>query len=162
MNITSLLIAVLVAVGIYGGGYFHGRADGGNAVQVKWDAEKQAAEAQAENNRLLRQAAVNQTSRQFAEQAAKDRVVTRTIIKEVEKYVPSTLTLLPGDFRVFHDAAAAGEEIDDTRRADAAPVAPRTVAVTLAENYASSNYDKQRLEALQEIVRASGCFDTHH
>lgn len=66
--------------------------------------------------------------------------------------------MLLGDFRVYHDAAAAGEEIDSTRRAPAAPVAPKDVALTIAENYADSRYDQSRLEALQQIMRASGCF----
>ena len=61
--------------------------------------------------------------------------------------------MLPPGFRLLHDAAAAGEAIDDTRIADAAPVAPAVVARTVAENYASCNDEKQRLATLQDIIR---------
>jgi hypothetical protein len=60
---------------------------------------------------------------------------------------------------MFHDAAAIGQAPPDPGGADVAPVAPKDVALTIAENYADSRYDQSRLEALQEIVRASGCFD---
>jgi hypothetical protein len=108
---------------------------------------------QAETLRLASQHKINQTATKFAEKAAKDRVVTQTIIREVEKYVPSTAPVLSGDFRVFHDAAAAGQEIDDTKRANAAPVKAQTVAATVADNYSACLYDQQRLTALQDIVR---------
>lgn len=152
----GIWLAILLAIAAAGGvGYWRGAKD----VRSEWQAEQLQAERQAEQNRLLRQAAINQPAKRFAEKAAKDRIITQTIIKEVDRYVPNSLPMLPGDFRLYHDAAAAGTPIDDSRRADAAAVAPRAVAVTVAENYASSNYDKQRLEALQQIVRASGCFD---
>lgn len=114
---------------------------------------------QAETLRLAAQSKVSKAGTQFAEKAAKDRVITQVIIKEVDRYVPNSLPMLPGDFRLYHDAAAAGTQVDDSRRADAAPVSPRTVAATVAENYANSRYDQSRLEALQQIVKASGCFD---
>lgn len=154
MNL-KLAAGVLLIAGVF----ISGMKVGHDRVMKDWNAEKLQAEQQAEANRLLRQAAVNKTGKEFAEKAAQTRVITQVVIKEVDKYVPNSLPVLPGDFRLYHDAAAAGTEIDDTRRADAAPVAPRAVAVTVAENYAGSNYDKQRLAALQQIVKASGCFD---
>ncbi|MFC7518681.1 hypothetical protein ACFQUU_27090 [Herbaspirillum sp. GCM10030257] len=156
MNLKAAIALVVftVLVGTHWKVYVMGK----EKVRAEWNADKVAADKQAENNRLLRQAAINKPAAQFAEKVAKDRVITQTIIKEVEKYVPNSIGMLPGGFRVYHDAAAAGEAPDDSSRADAAAVAPQVVAVTIAENYADSNYDKQRLEALQAIVRASGCF----
>lgn len=153
-----LVIAAVLAV-LLAGSHWKAYVMGKDVVRAEWSADKLAAEIQAENNRMLAQANVNKAGKAFAEKAAKSRVIVQTKIVEVEKYVPSTLPLLPGDFRLFHDAAAAGEEIDDSRRIASAPVAPSHVARTVAENYASANYDKQRLEAIQQIIRASGCFD---
>lgn len=157
--ISPRLIAAGVILLALAGTHWKAYVMGKDAVRADWQAEKLAAERQAENNRLLAQSAINKVGKKQAEKAAKDRVIVQTKIVEVEKYVPNTLPVLPGDFRLFHDAAAAGQEIDDSRRADAAPVAPKDVARTLAHNYADANYDKQRLEALQAIVKASGCFD---
>lgn len=116
-------------------------------------------ENKSETLRLAAQFKINRIDSASVAKRQKQAKVDQSILDKVETNVPTTLPLLPGSFRVHHDAAAAGEEIDDTRRADAAPVAPKAVAVTTAENYASSNYDKQRLAALQEMVKASGCFD---
>jgi hypothetical protein len=146
------------AAALAAAGFGAGWQVNGWRINAAWSAEKLAAEQQAENNRLLAQAAVNKAGSAHAKKAAKERVIVQTRIVEVEKYVPSSLPMLPGDFRLYHDAAAAGQEIDDSKRADAAPVAPKDVAVTLAENYAEARYDQGRLTALQEIVRASGCF----
>jgi hypothetical protein len=77
----------------------------------------------------------------------------------MEQNVSSTLPMLPGSFRVQHNAAATGKEARDSSAADADPVAPRTVARTVAKNYHSARKDKERLGQRQAIVRASGCFD---
>lgn len=122
-------------------------------------SEKLAAETQAENNRLLAQSRINKIDRAGAAKAKKQATIDQTILDKVETNVPTTLPMLPGSFRVQHDAAASGQENDNTGAADAAPVAPRTVAKTVTRNYADARSDKERLEELQAIVRASGCFD---
>lgn len=159
MSRYAYLAAGLLTLALLAGSHWKAYVSGKDTIRAEWQAEKLAMEQQAENNRLLAQANINKIDKVRAEKAVKDRVIVQTKIVEVEKYVPNSLPMLPGDFRVYHDAAAAGEEINDSKRADAAPVAPKAVAVTNAENYDSANYDKQRLAALQEMVRASGCFD---
>lgn len=55
MNLNALLITALFAAGAYGGGYLHGRVDGGNAVQADWDhaeAERLREEKQAVLDRI--------------------------------------------------------------------------------------------------------------
>jgi hypothetical protein len=91
----------------------------------------------------------------FVEKAAQERVVYRDIIREVPKYVPSDLPMLPGGFRVLHDAAATGRalpEDGDSSRVDAAAVSPQDVAGTVTDNYASCRADQERLRALQEVI----------
>ena len=131
----------------------HGQHRGAARIQALWDRDVAAAEAQAETLRILRQSHIDKSATKYEVKQAKQQVIVKTIIKEVDRYVPNSLPMLPPGFRLLHDAAAAGEAIDDTRLADAAPVAPRTLAETLAKNYASCNDDKQRLSILQDIIR---------
>lgn len=159
MSRYAYLAAGLVALVLLAGSHWRAYVAGGDSVRVEWMEEKQAAEAQAENNRLLRQVRINDISRKHVEKAAKNRHIAQSNQLKVDQYAPTDFPPLPGSFRVWHDAAAAGQEVDGSGRTDAPSVSLKAVAGTVADNYADSNYDKQRLEALQAIVRASGCFD---
>ena len=151
--VPSWCYAVVACVALAGAGAIYERHAGEAIVQKKWDAEKSQAVMQAENIRLLNQAAIGKQADKFNTKQAVAKVVYQTITKEVTKYVPNTLPLLPGDFRLLHDAAAEGVAIDDTKRANASPVAPATVAATIASNYANCNADQDKLETLQAIVK---------
>ena len=118
-----------------------------------YDAAKAEYEKAAEIERIAHQEEIDGLAKSFALKSSKQKIVTQTIIKEVDKYVPNTLPLLPAGFRLLHDAAAAGQAPVDPAGANAAPVAPSTVAATVAANYANCRYDQDRLEALQAIVR---------
>lgn len=163
MTIYARIAAVLALLGLLFAAYWtidrRGYNRGANEVRAEWNAEKLAAEIQAENNRLLAQANINRIDTAGAVKAQKQSRIDQSIIEKVEINVPNTLPMLPGSFRVQHDAAATGQEIDRAGAADADPVAPRTVARTLTRNYADARSDKQNLEELQAIVRASGCFE---
>lgn len=151
----AALMAVLSFAGVEWKIYQAGKEIGMQQVQQRWDAQVYVSERQVAEQAAAQQQVITKTVTQFVEKAAQERIVYRDIIKEVEKYVPNTLPMLPGDFRVLHDAAAAGvelPEVGDPARADAAPVAPATVAVTIADNYAACRYDQGRLEALQKII----------
>lgn len=98
---------------------------------------------------------ITKTVTKFVERAAQERVVYRDIIKEVPSYVPSDLPMLPGSFRVLHDAAATGSplpEAGDSGGVDGAAVTPQDLAGTISNNYASCRTDQRRLEALQAII----------
>jgi hypothetical protein len=133
--------------------YVTGRVQQMHSDRDAYALDLAKAAAKSEEVRVTKQAEINAQAKAFASKAAKTRVVTQTVIREVEKYVPNTLPMLPGDFRLYHDAAAAGEAVDDSRRADAAPVAPKDVAQTISENYAACLYDQQRLGALQQVIK---------
>lgn len=148
--IRMIVIAGVLAAMAGAIGYAHHK--GAHSVQVKWDAEKVAAANQAEMLRLEHQSAITTAAVTSKAKSEKIRYITKTIIKEVEKYAPANLPMLPPSFRVYHDAAAEGEAIDDTKIADAAPVATSVVAKTVAANYGACNDDKQRLETLQAIL----------
>lgn len=153
-----LAIAAVVAV-LLAGSHWKAYVMGGDAVMVDWQAEKAQQEQQAENNRLLAQAEINKIDSKGASKAKKQAEKDQSIIDKVERNVPNSLPLLPGSFRLQHDSAATGEEIDDSGATAGAPVAPKDVAKTLSFNYADARSDKERLSELQEIVKASGCFD---
>jgi hypothetical protein len=147
------LILALGVIVLIGGTYYKGYTSGKENVQAKWDADKARQIVQAEKTRIEHQAQIDAISQDFAAIASRERVVTRTIIKEVDRYVPSNSPMLPGDFRLYYNAAVTGKPIDHTSRADAAPVHPRDIATNATFNYAACRYDQERLEALQDIVR---------
>ncbi len=135
--------------------HLEGRRSGAAEVRAQWEAQAIAIERVAHERASENQRVITKVVTRFVEKAAQERVIVRDQIREVENYVPSTLPVLPGDFRVFHDAAATGLPLpgaDDPGRAGAATVKSETVAVTVAENYAGCREDRRRLEALQEIV----------
>lgn len=159
MNIYAYAAAGLVALVLLAGSHWKAYVSGRDAVRVEWQAEKLAAEAQAENNRLLAQSRINKIDRSGASRAKKQAETDQSTLAKVDKYAPRSLPLLPGSVRVLHDAAAAGQEIDDSSAANASPVAVADLASTTARNYIAARSNERDLEELQAIVRASGCFD---
>lgn len=127
--------------------------------QKRITAEKLQAEIQSENNRLLAQSRINKIDRSGASRAKKQAETDQSTLAKVDKYAPRSLPLLPGSVRVLHDAAATGQEIDDSSAANASPVAVADLASTTARNYIAARSNERDLEELQAIVRVSGCFD---
>jgi hypothetical protein len=145
----GIWLAVLLAIAAAGGaGYWRGAKD----VRAEWQTEKLQAEQQAEQNRLLRQSAVNKTAKIYAEKSAKSRETAQSNLAKVDRYAPTDFPPLPGAFRVWHDAAAAGEALDDQPGLDAYAVSLKEVETTIAYNYADCRDDKERLKSLQEII----------
>lgn len=89
----------------------------------------------------------------YVEVEKKIYLAGKTIIKEVEIYVPRTDPDLPGGFRLFFDSSATGQVPDPAGIADAAPVAAQDVATTIAENHTACLVNAARLTSLQEWVR---------
>lgn len=156
LRIAAAIVILLALAGTHWKAYVMGK----DRVEAAWEAAKLEAENQAEALRLLRQSAVNKVAKTHAEKARKSADAVQSNLAKVDQYAPASFPPLPGSFRVWHDAAAAGEEVDDSARAAAASVSLRETEARIAHNYASANYDKERLAALQDIVKASGCFDT--
>ena len=151
------LVAVLaLLIGAEWALYVKARNAGRHEVQAQWDAKIKAAEQQVLQEEKRQQKAATKIVTNVVANAAKERVIYRDIIKEIPHYAPTDLPVLPGSFRVLHDAAARGSalpEPGDPSRADAATVKPQDLAVTVTDNYASCRADQERLRALQEVVR---------
>ena len=136
--------------------YSKARNAGRHDVQALWDAQVKAAELQVLQEQKRQQKAATTIAMNVVTSAAKERVIYRDIIKEIPHYVPTDLPVLPGSFRVLHDAAARGSELPeagDSAGIDAATVSVETLAETVVENYRSCREDRARLEGLQGVVR---------
>lgn len=144
------LVALFVAVWLFGSWRYNA---GQASTQARWDAAV-AAQAAADAKLGTQQAEV--TERVVTSYVDRIKVVRekgKTIIQEVPRYVSATDCPLSPGFRVFHDAAAAGEVPDPAAVADAAPVPAATAAETVAGNYGTCHETEQRLISLQEWVR---------
>ena len=151
--IPSWAYGAIAVIALCVGIEIHGQHRGAARIQSLWDKDVAAAEAQAETLRILKQASIDKSATKYEVKQAKQQVIVKTIIKEVDRYVPSTLPMLPGSFRLYYDAAVAGKDIDDSGLSNAAPVAPKDVGRNAAENYATCRDDQDRLSALQDIIR---------
>lgn len=151
MSIAMIKAAAIVAliVGLFGFGF----RTGSSHTQAKWDKSIATAEREAEEDRGIRQAKINKIDAKATAKATKARTTNQAIIQQVDKYVPNTISMLPYGFRLQHNSAASGKEIDGSSMVDGAPVAPATVARTVSSNYAECRFDKERLEALQDFVK---------
>jgi len=124
---------------VVGGIYAKGRNDEARAWKGK-EAERQLAEAR---RRVALQQQVDQLGADLETARAQRQVITRTITREVPRYVQSPPAacadtgLHAGGFRVLHDAAAAAAAPDPARLADAPAVDARAAADTIANNYAT-------------------------
>lgn len=118
---------------------------------------RQLEQAQADKSNAIAQAA------ELAKQ--KQQVITKTIAKEVIRYVenPSIVhVMLPRQWVFLHDSAALGRDPDMPEASDTTPkpddppaTATDTQALaTVTSNYATCRSNADQLVALQEWVRA--------
>ena len=145
-----LAFAAVIATVLLGAGWKCYVA-GKQTIQREWDAEKAANVLRAAEEARKNQEVANTVAANVAETARKDRIVYRTILKEVDRVQDCPIDPLVG---VLHDAAATATMPDtSTAGADAAAVTAKDLAETVVENYESCRDSMRRLEALQEIIR---------
>ena len=159
MTFASRLIVMGVVMALFIGAewalYVKARNAGRHEIQALWDAQVRAAEQQVLEQKKRQQKAAAKIVTNVVANNAKERVIYRDIIKEIPHYVPTDLPLLPGSFRVLHDAAARGSELPeagDSSGINAATVSVETLAETVVENYRACREDRARLEGLQGVV----------
>ena len=148
-------LALVLFVGAEWALYVKARNVGRHEVRALWDAQVKAAELKVLQEEKRQQKAATKITTQVVASAAKERVIYRDIIKEIPNYAPNDLPVLPGSFRVLHDAAASGSELPedgDSAGIDAATVSVETLAETVVENYRVCREDRARLEGLQGVV----------
>lgn len=147
-----LAISAAISIALAGAGW-KCYTMGKEAVQVAWDAERAANAIAAAEAQKKAQLTADSVAEKVAKSARRDRVVYRTITKEVahvQNDCPAS-----ANFRVLHDSAATATMPDfSSAGADAASVAAKDVAETVIENYEACQDSIRRLNALQEIIRA--------
>lgn len=131
--------------------YEAGQAD----VQAKWDHQKTIDAAAA--SKL--QAAANRVSTKivtkYIDRVQVVREKSDVIVRQVPVYLPAGLPLLPGGFRLLHDAAAANEPIPAGASADdEAPTDPQTATAAVTGNYGTYHEVAAELTSLQDWVYA--------
>ena len=105
------------------------------------------------------------TETQSEQHAVTDRVVTEyvdrivyvkgktnEVIKEIPVYIPAD-SILPGGFRLLHDAAVRSEFPEPAGNTDASPVNTQDVARTVVENYGTYHEVREQLVNLQTWIR---------
>jgi len=146
-----LLLAVVMAGALFGA--YHSWATHQQDIGYNRARTEFAMQAKKADDKREAVSAPIEAEHQAAE--AKIVTVTKTIIKEVPRYVKDTDCPMPPGFRLLHDAAAANVPLPDPARiADAAPAAAADVATTVASNYGLCAETAQRLSDLQSWVKA--------
>lgn len=138
------------------GGWWYGhlRYNAGQAdTQAEWDKAVAAQKAADAAVKPKQEAITERVVTKYVDRIKVVREKGKTIIQEVPRYVTSADCPLTGGFRVFHDAAAAGEVPDPATIADAAPVPATVAASTIASNYGTCHETAATLIALQEWVK---------
>lgn len=152
-QIVGALAVLLIVVGTYRAGVVHER-----------DRQTAAAAEQRELRLRVEQRLRAETDRLAADlEAARARreVVTRTITREVPRYVREPAPacadagLHAGGFRVLHDAAAVGVVPDPARVASAPAVGAADAAGTITDNYAACREWREQLIGWQQWYRTA-------
>lgn len=149
MRIAAVLVLLTAVASIY----WKGHSDGTSAVNARWMETALAEAKAAEKDRDAKQAKIDSLAAELAKKSEKSRQTVQSNLSKVDSYAPASFPPLPGSFRVWHDAAAQGQALDDSSGIDAPTVSLKDTATVIADNYASCNYDKYRLSVLQEIVK---------
>lgn len=121
----------------------------GKAAQEQLDtAIAYAGQIRAEQDTAHKLAADIATAR--AAQAPQDRIITKEITRYVQVTPPAQRCVLPGTWRVRHDAAATGipapAEAGPLDAADAAPVEDAAALDTVGDNYAAARECRSKLK----------------
>lgn len=142
-----ILALLAFAAALVGFGWIKGAGH----VQAEWDAANDRQTAFAAGVTVRQADGTVKVITKYVDRVQYVREKGADIIQEVPVYVSPDL-LLPGGFRLFHDAAARGEPPDPARGLDAPPVAAQAAARTIAENYTACRLNAEQLMGLQEWV----------
>lgn len=160
-----IIAAICLALGASAGAAGAWKIQDGNIASIQLAQEKAQGKAVADAIKKERAAAKisAEAGRKAEDHQVKIRNVTRTIIREVPRYVSveaDARCVLPVGFLRVHDAATSGspvsETLDPAGRPDDAPagVDCSAAAAVIAENYGAYRSVAQQLIDLQDLVEA--------
>lgn len=134
----------------------------GRHVAAGEQATKEVAQVQqTERKTTVAQAAANAVATEIeatrADQATKDRIITKEVVRYVQVTPPADRCTLPGTWRLRHDAAAIGVPLDPgagplAAGADA-PVEDAAALDTVADNYRSARECAAKLAGWERYNR---------
>lgn len=133
------IVTALLAIAIFGAGYIKGAASEQiDQAKVQLDAAlAYAGEIVASQDKADRLTAENTALR--AAQTPMDRIITKEVIRYVQITPPALRVVLPGTWRLRHDAAATGDpalaEAGPVAAGTADPVEDAAALGTVADNY---------------------------
>lgn len=153
MNPWLFILPITFAIGLGAGWSLRGDHE---------DAKRLAGYVQSVEKREQTQQAVDalatDQAADIAQQAVKDRVITREVIRYVQVTPAADRCTLPGTWRVRHDAAATGDPGESAELAAGAaePVADDTALATVAENYTACRGYIEQVAGWQAWCRTVG------
>lgn len=149
---------VVLAIGlVFCGGY-----DFGRHVAQGESAQKQLDQALAYAKEIVaRQQVADSLATDLEEaraaQAPKDRIITKEVIRYAEVTPAADRVVLPGTWRLRHDAAATGDPIDPGAGplavGEAGPVEDAAALETVADNYQQCREWRDQLNGWQRYYR---------
>lgn len=162
LNLEAMAIRALIGIAVLGvtalAAYTHGRhtVQGEAATAQLTTALAYAGEIVSRQDTADRLATENTALR--AAQAPKDRIITREIIRYETVTPPALRCLLPGTWRLRHDAAATGEpaaaEAGPVASAAADPVTDAAALQTIDSNYAACRNAIDQVDGWQRRYQA--------
>lgn len=144
---TALLcLAIGALVGGWSGWVLRGGIEDAKRLKAVQAGIAKTAEGKAKGDELGARQAQAQ-----ANQAAKNQIITKEVIRYVEVTPAADRCTLPGTWRVRHDAAATGEPTEPASLAHGAtdPVTDAAALETVADNYASCRHAIEQVTGWQ-------------
>lgn len=151
--LTALKVAGIVALLLSTSYCTHQYDMGQEALRL----QEQRQQLLAKNEKLEDE--IQKLTEDYVTKAENVRIITKTIIKEIPKVLTDDVDAMypvSNGFVRLHDSAASGVLIpEDTSRIDANPseIKESEVAGTVADNYESCNVTREKLIALQKIIK---------
>lgn len=150
--LVGLLLAGAWKLHTYGQArYAAGQAD----TKAQWDASIERGKAEIERLRAEANKVSTKVVVRYVDRVKIVREKSDAIVQQVPVYLPAGSGLLPGGFRLLHDAGSANQPVPGgTDPFAAAPVPIETAAATVLDNYGTYHQVAARLTALQDWVYA--------
>jgi len=131
--------------------YAAGQAD----TKAEWDASIERGKKEIDRLRAAANQVSVKTVTKYVDRVKVVREKSDAIVQQVPVYLPAGSGLLPGGFRLLHDAGSANQPVPSgTDPFAAAPVPIETAAATVLDNYGTYHQVAARLTALQDWVYA--------
>lgn len=146
---------IWVCAGVLVAGYSWGEFryhEGKQEVQTAWDDAVRQAKQTTKNLSHDQKEITKGVTTVYVDRVKVIHEKADTIIKYIPKYIPDGSCMLPGGFRLLHDAAATNTIPEAPGGVDDIPVSAQEATATVTENYATCQVIRSNLISLQTWV----------